>query len=351
MDVGMDATKPYLKTGMDKGKGKGWGWIPQPMMMMLMQKGFGKGWKGKGKGGGSGGKKVPEDFTVPEGARFQGTVTKYSKWSGFGFIELSQKDLVPDDKIFVYWKSIKTDDRFPSLVNDMVVEFGIHKTKGNTVHAKEVTLPGGGMIAVQDQQDAEKKTFIGGQNLRYTGVLKFYNPTREFGYITMDDGYALSEPVPKDIRVEKSEINAGGRQPAAMKELQVEFGIWKTPKGVYKAYNMTLPGGNPVTKELLENRQVTGARTFSGEVEVWNWQKGWGFIKVPPGTQLPANVTAKIQQMNQAATEKGKSVSEFPQLYFRRSDIRQGVQLEKGAQVQFQIYTDDKGAGACDIFI
>ena len=26
---------------------------------------------------------------------------------------------------------------------------------------------------------------------------------------------------------------------------QVEFGIWKTNKGIYKAYNMTAPGGDP----------------------------------------------------------------------------------------------------------
>merc|ERR1719213_1022829 len=106
---------------------------------------------------------------------------------------------------------------------------------------------------------------------------------------------------------------------------------------------MTLPGGAAVTKELLENRQLMGGAAFSGEVEVWNWQKGWGFIKMPPTTQVPANVTAKIQQMNAESQAKGKTVSEG-QLYFRRSDIRQGVQLEKGVAVQFEIYTDDKGA-------
>merc|ERR1711971_281400 len=114
--------------------------------------------------------------------------------------------------------------------------------KGKTVvSATNVTMPGGSAVSVQDEADA-KRTFVGGQNLRYTGNLKFYNPKKGFGYITIDDGFVYDgHTVPKDIRVERAEVNAGGKQPAEQKEIPVEFGIWKTNKGEYKAFNMTGP--------------------------------------------------------------------------------------------------------------
>merc|ERR1711972_755152 len=83
--------------------------------------------------------------------------------------------------------------------------------------------------------------------IRYTGTLKFYDPKRGFGYIQIDEGFQYDqEGVPKDIRVETAEVNAGGQNAAAAKEIKVEFGIWKTQKGAFKAYNMTAPGGNPL---------------------------------------------------------------------------------------------------------
>eukprot|EP00927_Polykrikos_kofoidii_P002042 TRINITY_DN10782_c0_g2_i2.p1 TRINITY_DN10782_c0_g2~~TRINITY_DN10782_c0_g2_i2.p1 ORF type:complete len:204 (-),score=43.68 TRINITY_DN10782_c0_g2_i2:214-825(-) len=125
------------------------------------------------------------------------------------------------------------------------------KLKGGsfTIDAKNVRLPGGAKIAVQDALDAGK-TFVGGQYLRYTGKLKFYNPKRGFGYIAIDDGYAYDrEGVPKEIRCERSEMNAGGSQPGYQKDVQVEFGIWVTQREQFKGYNVTLLGGAPLPAE------------------------------------------------------------------------------------------------------
>merc|ERR1719335_665427 len=107
----------------------------------------------------------------------------------------------------------------------MEVEFGLHvyKSKQNPdksyVRAKTVTLPGAVQIAVQDDLDAEKKTFVGGQHLRYTGKLKFYRKNDGFGYVQIDDGfsYPAGEDVPKEIRVEEAEVNCGGSKPMSMK--------------------------------------------------------------------------------------------------------------------------------------
>mmetsp|Transcript_102983 Transcript_102983/g.320318 ORF Transcript_102983/g.320318 Transcript_102983/m.320318 type:complete len:354 (-) Transcript_102983:68-1129(-) len=189
---------------------------------------------------------VPKEFEIDEGKRHTGTVSGYWKLNGYGFIEMDTKGAVPNDKVFVYWTGIQSSDRFPQLTKGMQVEFSLTKETKNgstTVSAKNVTMPGGADINLQDEADGKKK-FVGGQNIRYTGKLKFFIPKRGYGYIQIDDGYQYPiEGVPKEIRVETAEVNAGGKQPTYLKDVEVEFGIWQTQKGVFKAYNMTGPGG------------------------------------------------------------------------------------------------------------
>ncbi|CAE8651102.1 unnamed protein product, partial [Polarella glacialis] len=313
--------------------------------------------------GGGGGKKIPNvpaDFTVDPEARYAGKVTYYNKWKGYGFVEMSEKGLVPEDRVFVQWRNIQSEDRFPFLVKDMEVELGLMKwterggwSSGTTLRAKTVTMPGGALIALQNSVDAEKKSFVGGQDLRYTGKLKFYDPRAGFGYVSLDPGFTVEEGVPGDLRVERAEVNAGARQPIMMDNMDVEFGIWKTRRGAYKVYNMTLPGGIAMTQEVLEHRAVVSQESFAGEVSIWNYRQGWGFIKAAAGVSFPAAVQEKLAQQTQSAQsraeKRGKTTTQEELLYFRRGDLKQGVRLESGNAVSFQLYTDDKGAGACEI--
>eukprot|EP00428_Durinskia_dybowskii_P043099 CAMPEP_0170261356 /NCGR_PEP_ID=MMETSP0116_2-20130129/30559_1 /TAXON_ID=400756 /ORGANISM="Durinskia baltica, Strain CSIRO CS-38" /LENGTH=242 /DNA_ID=CAMNT_0010512421 /DNA_START=58 /DNA_END=786 /DNA_ORIENTATION=+ len=232
---------PWVYMGYPKGGGwsKGWG------------KGY-SGGKGYGGGGGKGANKpqaLPEGFEVDTAKKFVGTVDAYYRFSGYGFIIPEETGVLPGDKVFVYWKHIHTSDRYPSLVKDMQVEFTVavvEKQGVKTLQAQNVSAVGGGLIAVQDTTD-EKKTFVGGQNLRYTGTLKFFLAKQGYGYIKVDPGYQYDkEGVPEEIRVETTEMNCGGANPAQMEEMKVEFGIWLTRRGVFKAYNVTLPGGAPL---------------------------------------------------------------------------------------------------------
>lgn len=320
--------------------------------------------KGDGKGDGKVAKaerKMPTPLSngvrIDKTIRYTGKVMDYRKFNGYGWISLNEKGVMPGDRVFVHFKSIESEDRFPTLQRDMDVEFSLHpytsqKTPGKTyVRAKKVTFPGGEKINVQDATDAEKKEFVGDQRSRYPGILKFYSQANGFGYVKVDDDSTLQERgVPKELRVEMAEVNAGGGQPITIRnEIPVEFGIWKTPKGTYKAYNMTLPGGNPVTQEAVENRAVTGPEVYQGTIEVNLWKQGYGFIKIDTSTSaLPDNIKAKLEEMQAATRAKGKSTGENL-LYFRNPDIRRGLWLKKGQSVQFQVYTDDKGAGAMDI--
>merc|ERR1712232_522765 len=100
---------------------------------------------------------ISKDFDIDKEARYTGTVVSYHKMKGCGFIKADDEDLVKEN-LFVYWKSIKSDDRFPSLQKDMKIEFGLAKKKNMngkwSLCAKQVTLPGGSNIAVQDEVDS-----------------------------------------------------------------------------------------------------------------------------------------------------------------------------------------------------
>uniref|UniRef100_A0A7S2D7H5 CSD domain-containing protein n=1 Tax=Alexandrium andersonii TaxID=327968 RepID=A0A7S2D7H5_9DINO len=221
------------------GKGKGWGGY----------KGGGGGGKGGGGKGGNRPPPLPEDFQVDPSIKYTGTVIAYYKFQGYGFISPDQQGVLPNDKVFVLWKSINSGDRYPFLTKEMKVQFSVQIVEKNgerDLQAAEVCLVGGAPIMLQDETDG-KKTFVGGQNLRYTGTLKFFIPKQGYGYIKIDPGYQYDkEGVPEEIRAETTEMNCAGANPKYMEDVEVEFGIWVTAKGNFKAYNVTLRGGAPL---------------------------------------------------------------------------------------------------------
>mmetsp|Transcript_22672 Transcript_22672/g.52930 ORF Transcript_22672/g.52930 Transcript_22672/m.52930 type:complete len:320 (+) Transcript_22672:89-1048(+) len=314
------------------------------------------GWSGKGKGFRKPPPAIPADMEVDANARYAGVVSAFYKWHGYGFIELAVKGVVPDDKIFVHWTSIKTNDRFPFLLKGQQVEFSLLKwtegwgeNKMISLRAKDVTQQGGTPLEVQDSFDQEKKTFVGDLKSRYTGTLKFYNPMRGFGYVTLDDGFSLGDDVPKEIRVEEAEVNCGGRRPVTwVSAIPVEFGIVRNRQGKYLAYNMTMRGGAPLSRENMENRKVFEEQTFTGVLNFFSWRSGWGFIMPEAEGMLPPDVRQKLAEMTAAAKEKGKEPKDN-MIYVAKSDFAQGTAIKPEMRVVFKVYTDDKGAGACDV--
>lgn len=193
---------------------------------------------------------------------------------------------------------------------------------------------------IQEQLDAEKKEFVGGQELRYSGVLQWYSVAKKQGSVLLDEGFVVPAEMPKELKLDEHEVNAGGRKPPKMeKDLAVEFGIYKTKNGRFKVYNMTLPGGDAITQEALEGRNIASAAKFVGVVEVWNSWQNYGFIKPDVPASLPKDVKAKLA----AGQKENKGL-----LYFRRSDVTwsPGFKVYKGAKVAFTTYMDNKGAGA-----
>eukprot|EP00928_Gymnodinium_smaydae_P056183 TRINITY_DN3960_c0_g1_i2.p1 TRINITY_DN3960_c0_g1~~TRINITY_DN3960_c0_g1_i2.p1 ORF type:complete len:411 (-),score=67.32 TRINITY_DN3960_c0_g1_i2:147-1313(-) len=302
---------------------------------------------------------VPLTFAVDKEARYTGTVEVFYKWRGFGWISLDEKGVVPNDSLFVQWNNIQTEDRYPYLEKGMQVEFGIMKWREEkaamSLMAKFVTIPGGATVALQDADDERSKTFFGSSTSRYKGKLDWYSPKSGLGWVTVLDDSLQGSPVPKEIRVDREEMNCGGKRAGNwIENVVVEFGIHQLQNGTYRAYNMTLPNGLPILKENIEQRKVIDSLTFSGQITYWNQQLGWGFIRLDErGATLPSCVQAKLCGMQTAGgkmSAKGGAPCEPEKvIYVRKPDLAKNYWPHKGDHVCFQLYMDVKGVGAINV--
>merc|ERR1712194_259752 len=122
---------------------------------------------------------------------YKGEVKEYWRLNGYGFITLDEKGFVPEDKVFIFWSGINSTDRFPTLNKEMKVQFTMELEKdkkgNNTLKAKAVSLIGGGKISVQDE-DLSAKEFVVSQAARFKGQLKWFNPQKGFGFLTVATG-------------------------------------------------------------------------------------------------------------------------------------------------------------------
>merc|ERR1712048_1545459 len=107
--------------------------------------------------------------------------------------------------------------------------------------------------------------------------------------------------------------------------------------------------GTIMTQENIEGRKSVGKEQYTGTVAIWVNTGGWGLIDIPEQTPLPAEVKAKIKQMQEDAKAKGKEAQNPNAIYFRFSDVTKGFRVQKEAQVTFNIYIDEKGAGAMNV--
>merc|ERR1712107_858562 len=100
-----------------------------------------------------------------------------------------------------------------------------------------------------------------------------------------------------------------------------------------------------------ENREVLGDETYTGTIQRYVVRHGYGFVLPDNPKALPKQVRAKLQQAVKETKSKGKEVEDPDLIYFRKPDVNheEDFKLTDGASCTFQVYIDDKGAGACDI--
>jgi len=303
-------------------------------------------------------KLAPVDFKVDEKKTHKGECVYFNKRGGYGFIKPDASNVAPDDKVMVFWKELKTDDRWPYMHKGMKCEFKLSKfvpksNNGAIIKARDVTAPGGKKVALLDELE-EKFEYVHSRTTRFTGEVKFYNIGQGAGYVTIDDGYAGVEQVPKDIRVVRNEINGSG---GLRKGLKVEFGIKKNAQDKYSIYSLTMPGGGDVVREEVEERKTAGNSTFSGSVSFYNAKERFGYIQPDSTAKFPPAVKKAIEESNERAEKKfkkdGKKSKEPDSLvYFRRGDVADvDGKIWRGTKADFKLYTDNRGAGAHEVKI
>merc|ERR1719204_2670272 len=118
------------------------------------------------------------------------------------------------------------------------------------------------------------------------------------------------------------------------------FDLAKSDKG-NKAENVKRPGGKKITCER-DGREVDEETIYTGTVKFFAGQNGFGFIIPDEDIEfMDETVSATVDE-----DDKGGS-------YIAREDVifaeGSAPNLNYGTKVQFQVYKNEKGLGACRV--
>jgi len=196
-------------------------------------------------------------------------------------------------------------------------------------------------------------------DFRFTGTLVGFDSRVGQGTITVDPGYAFSNgtPVPSEIVVKAEQLNTDGEKPGNFDNLAVEFSIEQNAE-TWHARRVALPGGLPMTQAILENRQLAfnDGLHFFGVIRFRDHDRGFGFIQLQEPDALPAHIQSRVRQrgllVKHGCSADPEVQAEFERLlYFRDADadFEAPSGMGVGTEITCQVYTDDYGAGACDV--
>jgi len=163
---------------------------------------------------------------------------------------------------------------------------------------------------------------------RVTGKVLEFKPRQGFGFI-VPEGKSESDKV----FVHWESIKTDERWPALKTDMEVEFAVEKV-KGRKQAKDVSLPGGENIDYVAADEGKnyKDGGEKFQGKVKFYDIGKGFGMV-------IP----------NEEIEFDGKKADKDKALYMAREDIiidRDPPALDDGAEVEFQIYSNEKGLGA-----
>lgn len=204
------------------------------------------------------------ELTVDESTRFTGTVKDYNRRRGFGYILPDGEEDKRENRVFVHWKQIQSDDTWPSLENDQKVEY--YKAKKNRGRQKDkpvaakVSLPGGANVSA-----SAGRTYLDASQ-RFKGVVKYWNVEKGFGFIKIESDISVGGtdfPADKDVYVPIDEIVTDDEPPALKLKDEVEFSVYKTEKGS-GASKVTQVGGANYSYPTADRPKVQKNKGFGG---------------------------------------------------------------------------------------
>jgi len=161
-----------------------------------------------------------------------GTVASFKKQRGFGYIKPDKSHL--GDKVSCHWRTIKSTEKWPMLVEGMRVAFKAAKDEKKVGGWKttEVYTEDGKEISIKDTvillENGEK----------YRGECTSWNKVKGEGLIKPhEEGPWLK----KRLKVLRSDIDPDAGTSFISKGQQVQFQVTKE-KSLYRAVNVILPG-------------------------------------------------------------------------------------------------------------
>lgn len=197
-----------------------------------------------------------DEITIDESVRYSGTVNKFDKRRGFGYIVPEGK--TEDDKVFAHWRQITSSDEWPSLKEGSSVEYYLAKKEGakrksQKQFAAKITGPGGVAISVSDERTYPNR----GQ--RFQGKVKFFDARKGFGFITPSADFTFNGESFKSseakIYLAREDIkHTSDIAPNLKDDQEVEFTLYKNEKN-HGAADVTKVGGDAFTEEEFATKK------------------------------------------------------------------------------------------------
>jgi len=240
-----------------------------------------------------------------------GTVKSFNKQRGFGHIE---PDDTSDfgDKVSCHWKSIKSSDKWPTLVKGMRVAFRAEedKKKANCWKTTEVYSEEGDEIKLDEEVTLLNKGKL------YKGVCKTYNKSKGTGFIKPDGKGPWKAA---GVKVQRSDIEGNGGTPSLKQGQRVQFQLTKEKAG-YRAVNVAIQGA-----------KKAAAKSASGKKKQKKAEKS-----VEPKGQKKQSRKRKRSQESKVVKPPAKKMKKA---VVKKST--KGAQIESGTYGGMEIDVDD----------
>lgn len=168
---------------------------------------------------------------------------------------------------------------------------------------------------------------------RIKGKVLEFEPRRGFGFILPHGKTSKADR----LFVYWKSIISDIAWPALKIGMEVQFNVVKSKKGINEAKYVTKSDGTKVDYQYAgEVRNVAkDVACDRGKIKIYDAHKAWG--RIEPDSEI---------------SFQGKRASKDRPLYFAREDVNcPDVDIKIGAIVQFDVYTDWKGLGACNVKI
>merc|ERR1712060_39987 len=166
---------------------------------------------------------------------------------------------------------------------------------------------------------------------RATGTAVEFDARRGFGFLKPED----EEDKTKQVFCHWKDIETEDRWPKLNANMTVEYTPVKE-KGKVKATKITMVGGEKISVGEDSEKNYNMDTKYKGKVKFYDGIKGFGFIK-------------PILENDETLEWEGETADKEKGLYVAREEILaegDGVGLNDGMMVEFNVYHGPKGLGA-----